>query len=167
MSQLSKKSVQMIGRIALAAPLLLGAVAISLANQGGPARQSLAPSTSPAPSEGEATSTSAPKVTVNGEEIPVDKKGTNHTSLHKSDSTVTISNGHSTVTKESSQTSSSPAAGNNDNVQVNVDSNSTGGNNWGTTQSYGYNVTSNGNSTSFSSTNVFSTGSNHMNVTSP
>lgn len=164
---MSKKNVQMIRRIALAAPLALAVVAIMAAEQGLPNRQSVAPAASPALAETEASPAPASQVTVNGEPVPVGEDGTATVQNPSGDTKVTVSGNTTTVATETSKKSSSQSTGNNDSVQVNVSSDNSGGSNWGSTQVFGFSTSNNGNSTSFSTTNVFSTGTNHTNVASP
>jgi hypothetical protein len=162
MSKVSTKHVRLVQRALLAAPLALGVAAVTLAEQGAPS-QPAALTASPAPS-GSSAPASTSRVTVNGKEVPMNADGLAHVSLPSSNTQVETSGGNTMVTTTTVKDGSPATNRNESNVNVNVNS-SSNANTMGSTQESGF--TANGNSTSFTSTNVFSAGSTYTHVSSP
>lgn len=149
----------------LAAPFIVGLVALVLVRSDDPVKKQAtvsAPivSESPAPDN-------ASHVTVNGKVVPPNPDGSVHVSLSSDKGDVESPAPVTTTVTTYDSRHSSASGGQNGNVNVDIDSTTVGGNNSGSTQVYGYSATNNGSSMSFSRTNVFSSGSSTVQTTSP
>jgi hypothetical protein len=112
------------------------------------------------------TPVATPRVTVNGQTVPVGPSGSVHMTLPGGSTHVDVSGGQASVTTDDSSTATAVGpAGGGGNVNVKVDSSVDNGSNWSSTQAYSSSAAS-GSSTSFSSTNVFSSGSGHFEASS-
>ena len=153
----------------LAAPFALGITAVAMADHG--ASLSLQHPTiqlkeSPLP-----TVTASPRpdtnVIVNGKPVPVDQNGNANVNLPNGGGNVEISNGGTNISTSSGGSAKSGSGTSNNHFSVNVNSDSgptnSNGFSWSSTHVNG--SSSNGSTHSFSSTNVFSTGSSNVNVT--
>lgn len=148
--------------------IALGAVAVGLSQ--GSASQSRAALTeivstgaseqateSPAP-------TSTPTVIVDGKQVPVDENGNASVETNDGKGHVNVSNGRTEVSTTEHHSSNDGTAAKGGNVNVNLNSQSTGGTTWSNTNVYGYSNSFNNGSQSYSSTSVFSTGSDNVSV---
>jgi hypothetical protein len=172
------KNVQLLRRLLIVVPLTLAGVMLiglqfggSVTNASKLQLDSLSTSTK---LQGAPVPTSTPQVMVNGRPVHVDSGGNADVTIPESDGSVThivASGGQTTVTSTSSSTTANteenPAKPTSSNITVN--SNPTYGNSWSANQAYGFShsSTANGSSSSFSTTQVFSTGSSNVDITSP
>ncbi len=116
---------------------------------------SIQSSESPAP-------TVKPKITVNGTEIPTDKNGTTEVPVGGGKAQVEVSDGHTRVTTSDSGPSGDTSNKTAGDVHVNVNQQSNNGSGSGSTWVNSY--SSNNGSSSYNSTQVFSSGSADVNV---
>jgi hypothetical protein len=116
--------------------------------------------------------TTVPHVAVNGHPVKIDAGGNADVTIPDTDGSVThivASGGHTTITSSSGSINPPVNSGKASSSNITVSSSSTNGNSWGTNQIYGFNnsSTANGSSSSSSTTQVFSTGSSNLDITSP
>jgi hypothetical protein len=150
----------------LATPFALGFAAVALADH--QASLSLHHSAIQLPASSVPSVTATPlsetNVTVNGKPVPVDGNGSANVNLPNGDGNVEISNGGTTVHTSSGGSGKSGSGTSSNHVSVNINSDSgptnSSGFSWSSTHVNGNSVT--GSSHSFSSTNVFSSGSSNV-----
>jgi len=168
---LNKQSALKIKRLLPVIPLALGFVAVAAAAHSTPTPQASTvhdgssttnPTVTPSPSSG-------PDVTVNGQKVDTNHKGTSIQPLPGGGQAKVEVSGDSTNISTNSSNAGSTANSSNGNLNVSVNSESNGGSGSSHTTVYGSttNTTNNGSSHSFSSTNVFSTGPAHVEVKNP
>jgi hypothetical protein len=164
-----EKRRQILKRILPAVPLALGLVGITAATHMTSAPQAAKTSSdaavssdldSPGPTP---AATVAPDLTVNGHHVPLDSSGNADMTL-PGNTHVQVSNGQANVSAHSNNSSNNDGSSGG-NVNVHVDSDSSGGNSHSTLNVTGSSTTSNGSTHSSSSTHVFSTGSAHVDIT--
>jgi hypothetical protein len=111
-----------------------------------------------------------PHVVVNGQAIPLGSGGIADVTLAgkgSGETQVQVSDGHVNVTTAESGGDAKAISGMTNNTNVSVSSQTNGNNDLGATSVYSTSSNTSGNSSSFSSHQVFSTGSNNVDVTSP
>ena len=142
-----------------AIPLVLGAAAVSAARSiTAPRHSTQANTITPAPSPVAPVPTNTPKVTVNGRNIPTDAHGNLDLTLPDSGAHIKISNGHTSVSSDNTNTSSSTSV-KGGNIDINVHSDSSNGTGRSTLHMDSAETSQNGTTHSSSSTHVFSSGS--------
>lgn len=151
------------------AVVALGLVAV-VASQGGPASSKAALTEIAATGDQAQTSeipapTASPEVVLNGQPVKVDGNGSAEVDMPGGKAHVQVTDGHMSISTNSNKAAGDTSNQNKTgNVSVKLDSQSNGGTNWSNTQIYGYNNSSDNTSTGYSSTQIFSTGSDHVSV---
>ncbi len=162
MKKLSLTDIKKAGKWVLPAGIVALGIASVVAGQPGTGGSKAAVTgVSTANSQNQATEspapTVAPKISVNGAQIPTDKDGSTTMDIPGGKAQVNVSGGRTQVTTSNTTTNGDTSNKSSGNVNVDVNSQSHGGNSWGTTQVYGYNVSSDDSGVSSSSTSIFST----------
>jgi hypothetical protein len=168
---MSNKSVQIIRRLMPAAVVAFGVAIVAMVQNGlfSPQAASVKNTTSTSSSLQTDTHapTQSPHVKVNGRSVDVDKNGEADVSLPGgANAHVEVSGSHATVTTTNPSDNSTSSVGQNGDLDVTVQSNSTGGSSHSSTRVYG-NTTTRGGSKSSSRTHVFSTGDAQVDVKTP
>jgi hypothetical protein len=126
-------------------------------------------STRQAVSETPAPKLNSRHVTVNGREVPTASDGSASITTPFGETKVDVSDGQTKVTTTQSKSTKPSHSSDGGNVNVTVNSSNTAGSGFGSTQVFGLSsgTTTNGSSSSFSSTSVFSSDTAHVVTTTP
>jgi hypothetical protein len=108
--------------------------------------------------------TATPDITVNGEKVPVDEDGSTDVNTSGGKTKVEVSGGQTRITTSGNTSDGDTSNSQSGNVNINIDSHSSSGSSWGSTQVYGFSANSGNSGTSYHSTSIFSTDSDHVSV---